>query len=143
MQFRQPFRKPTPAQLVKVRHQHYQGEAHPVDRKVSITLPVAQLALSSPAALHKFKLIAGPRWDSDKDELKISCELFPTDRMNEKWCSDMLDRMVLEAEVPLPSLAGLARELIPFPCNRIRRTRWLTSRSTLDRLWPVGEESAS
>ena len=69
---------------------------------MSITLPVARLPLSSDAARHKFKLIAGPRWDSDKDELKIACELFPTDRMNEKWCSDMLDRMVAEAEVRPP-----------------------------------------
>lgn len=85
--------------MIKVRHQHYQGEAHPADRKVSITFPVARLPLSSDAARHKLKLIAGPRWDSVRDEIKISCELFPTDKMNEKWCSDMVDRMIVEAEV--------------------------------------------
>lgn len=106
--FRKPFRKPSAAQVVKVRHQHYQGEAHPADRKVSLTVPVARLPLSSDAARHKFRLLAGPRWDSDKDELKMACELFPTDRMNEKWCADRLDRLLAEAEVRLSRLPTVA-----------------------------------
>lgn len=85
--------------MLKLRTQHYQGEAHPASRKVVLTAAIGSLPLSSPAALHKFKLIAGPRWDSSKDELKISCELFPVGSMNEKWCSDTLDKMIAAAEV--------------------------------------------
>lgn len=109
--FRQRFVKPLPSQVIKVRHQHYQGEEHPASRKVTIECSVAQLPLSTDAARHKFKLIAGPRWNSETDELKISCERFPSARMNEKWCSDALDRMIKEAEV---SYRELGAELSPL-----------------------------
>ncbi|KAK4705347.1 small subunit ribosomal protein S35, partial [Phenoliferia sp. Uapishka_3] len=118
VQFRKSFHKPTAAQVVKVRHQHYQGEVHPADRKVSVTFPVSRLPLSSDAARHKFKLIAGPRWDSDKDEVKIACELFPTDRMNEKWCSDVLDKMIKEAEDTTDSMADIPLDTRPTDARR-------------------------
>lgn len=101
--FRKRFLKPLPSQFIKVRYQHYQGESHPGDRKVVISFSTADLHLSTDAARHKFKLLAGPRWDSDKDEVKIACEMFPTDKMNEKWCSDTLDSMIKEAEVRFPA----------------------------------------
>ncbi|KAL8292948.1 hypothetical protein RQP46_000642 [Phenoliferia psychrophenolica] len=116
--FRQKFLKPTSTQVVKVRHQHYQGEAHPADRKVSLTVDVARLPLSTDSARHKFRLIAGPRWDSDKDELKLACELFPTAPMNEKWCSDMLDRMVKEAEDTTDTMADIPLDSRPTVARR-------------------------
>ncbi|ORY72249.1 mitochondrial ribosomal subunit protein-domain-containing protein [Leucosporidium creatinivorum] len=96
--FRQRFLKPLPSQIIKVRHQHYQGEEHPASRKVSIEVSVAKLPLSTDAARHKFKLLAGPRWNSQTDELKIACEMYPSAKMNEKWCSDTLDKLIKEAE---------------------------------------------
>ncbi|GAA5911039.1 hypothetical protein JCM5296_004604 [Sporobolomyces johnsonii] len=104
--FRQPFTPPPSSHCVQVRHQHYQGEVHPASRKVSVVVPISRLPLSSPEARHKFKLLAGPRWTPPSDkpgedadgEIKISCELFPSDKMNEKWCSDTLDKLLKEAE---------------------------------------------
>jgi len=99
---------------VRVRHQHYQGEPHPASRKVTISAPIASLPLDTPAARHKFKLLAGPRWtpplpgaaarqqqqqQQDEGEVKLACEMFPSERMNEKWCSDTLDKLVAEANV--------------------------------------------
>lgn len=86
--------------MIKVRHQHYQGEPHPASRKVSITFKASALPpLETEAQQHKFKLLCGPRWNALTDEVKISCELFPTPEMNEKWCSDALDRLIKEAQV--------------------------------------------
>lgn len=79
-------------------------------------VPVAKLPLSSPAAVHKFKLVAGPRWSIEcpKDAglsteefealgkegfVKISMEDLPEQPMNMKWCSDVLDRMIAESNV--------------------------------------------
>ena len=45
--------------------------------------------------------MAGPRLNHATGEVKIACERFPTEQMNEKWCSDVLERMVTEAEVRL------------------------------------------
>lgn len=124
--FRQRFLKPLPTQMIRVRHQHYQGEAHPAARKVVISFSVDSLPLSSEAAKHKFKLLAGPRWDSEKGEVKIGCELFPLDTMNEKWCSDTLDKMMAEAEVRLISLSLLLSTRLTVRC-RTQWMRWPTS----------------
>ncbi|KPV75950.1 uncharacterized protein RHOBADRAFT_35717 [Rhodotorula graminis WP1] len=127
--FRQPFTPPSSKAVVRVRHQHYQGEPHPASRKVTISAPVASLPLDSPAARHKFKLLAGPRWTpalpgaaarqqqaQDEGEVKLACEMFPSERMNEKWCSDTLDKLVNEAnsgdsfaDVPLDPRPARAR----------------------------------
>ncbi|GAA5931309.1 mitochondrial 37S ribosomal protein mS35 RSM24 [Sporobolomyces koalae] len=126
--FRQPFQPPpSSTHFVQVRHQHYQGESHPASRKVTISVPVSQLELASnPKQLHKFKLLAGPRFTpslstqhGDREgTFKLSCELFPSERMNEKWCSDTLDKLVAEAcnskesfeDVPL-DLRGIKKRL--------------------------------
>ncbi|GAA5947241.1 hypothetical protein JCM3765_001586 [Sporobolomyces pararoseus] len=105
--FRQRFVPPNPSShFIQVRHQHYQGEPHPASRKVSITLPVSRLGLT-PLELHRFKLLAGPRYSpptttTDADEeggtFKLSCELYPNEKMNEKWCSDTLDKLLKESK---------------------------------------------
>lgn len=100
---RQKFRAPGVKDVVRVRHQHYQGEEHPATRKVDVVVSVEALertkALRSPQAAHKFRLLAGPRWNSESDEVKIACEDFPHADLNENWCSDTLDRLVNEANV--------------------------------------------
>lgn len=96
----------------------YGGIKHPVQRKAALVAPVTRLPLANKAAIHKFKLLAGVRWslqpprDSGvgKDEtkllsegghgyFKISHEAFPELSMNLKWCSDTLDRLIVEANV--------------------------------------------
>lgn len=97
---RQPFTPPGADEFVRVRTQHYQGEAHPADRKAVITLRASSISLrGADKAAHKLRLLAGAHWDSDKDELKIACERFGTKAQNERWCSETLDRLVAAAEV--------------------------------------------
>ncbi|PWN19120.1 hypothetical protein BCV69DRAFT_284278 [Microstroma glucosiphilum] len=68
--------------------------------------------------LRKLLHLAGPRWNPGKGpmaeplrldgkygedvtvrgEIKISCEKFPTERQNMKWCSDVFDEMIKEAQ---------------------------------------------
>jgi small subunit ribosomal protein S35 len=110
--FRKPFVPPTDASPLIVRSITYVGEKHPVTPKRVVVVPVARLPLSGPAAVHKFKLLAGVRWTPEppkdagvgKDEkggehgyIKISCEDFPKASMNLKWISDAVDRLVAEA----------------------------------------------
>jgi len=92
---------------------HYQGEEHPVARKRVVVVALDHLPLKSEAAVHKFKLLAGPRWSPEppKDAgvseqngwgngyIKISCEDFPNAAMNLKWASDTLDKLVAESNV--------------------------------------------
>jgi small subunit ribosomal protein S35 len=112
--FRQEYRPPTEKEPLLIRTLSYGNESHPVDRKRTIVAPVAKLPLSTQAAVHKFILLAGARWTAlpPKDSgfgsathevhqgfIKISCERFEKPGMNLKWASDVLDKLVLEANV--------------------------------------------
>lgn len=94
----------------------YAGEEHPATVKRSVVVPVGQLPLQGDDAIHKIKLLAGPRWtpdppsdsgvgpnepDREHGYIKISCEDFPKPAMNLKWASDALDRLIAEANVEL------------------------------------------
>lgn len=99
-----------------VRAISYSGEEHPATKKRVIVVAVSLLPLQSSQAIHKLKLLAGPRW-SDKPPrdsgigieedkrigehgyIKISCEEFPESAMNLKWGSDILDNLLKEANV--------------------------------------------
>lgn len=111
--YRKPFIAPTSATPLIVRAIDYAGEEHPATTKRVIVASVDQLPLKDATAIHKFKLLAGPRWTPnppadagisglstwDNGFIKISCEDFPKPAMNIKWASDALDRLVDEANV--------------------------------------------
>ncbi|CCL98286.1 uncharacterized protein FIBRA_00280 [Fibroporia radiculosa] len=124
--YRKPFIPPSVSMPLVVRSISYGGEQHPVDVKRTIVVPLAQLPLKDTAAIHKFKLLAGPRWtpdpppnsgvdrnesNSEHGYFKIACEDFPKAAMNLKWASDTLDKLLTEAndtrdtfaDVPLDS----------------------------------------
>lgn len=112
---RRPFTPPTSATPIIVRSIDYAGEEHPATNKQTIVVPVAQLPLRDEDAMHKFKVLAGVRWTPDppKDAgvgpnetgrehgyIKISCEDFPHPAQNLKWASDVIDRLIEEANDP-------------------------------------------
>lgn len=92
----------------------YAGEQHPATAKRVVVVPVSRLAFERPEARHTFKLLAGQRWslspprdsglspteiNDPEGYIKIACEDFPQPGMNLKWISDVLDRLVQEANV--------------------------------------------
>ncbi|KAK7059049.1 37S ribosomal protein S24, mitochondrial [Paramarasmius palmivorus] len=108
--YRKPF-KPLKTDCLIVRSIQYAGEEHPATAKRVVTVAIDDLPLRNEAAIHKFKLLAGPRWsirppaDSGVSGLsawgngfvKISCEDFPNPEQNLKWISDRLDLLIKEA----------------------------------------------
>lgn len=96
-----------------VRSLSYGGEKHPVTVKRAVTVAVSLLPLHNNRAIHKFCLLAGPRWtptppkdsgiklgeNAEHGYVKISCEDFPEPAMNLKWVSDRLDDLITEANV--------------------------------------------
>ncbi|KZT75117.1 hypothetical protein DAEQUDRAFT_807362 [Daedalea quercina L-15889] len=110
--YRKPFVPPSPSTPLVVRSITYGGEDHPATLKRTIVAPVARLPLKDKAAIHKFKLLAGPRWtleppmnsgispvedNAEHGYFTISCEDFPMPAQNLKWASDALDRLLTEA----------------------------------------------
>ena len=112
--YRKPFVPPSASSPLVVRSITYGGEDHPATFKRTITVPISRLPLKDKSAVHKFKLLAGPRWtleppansgisplEEDKEHgyFTISCEDFPMAAQNMKWASDALDRLLTEANV--------------------------------------------
>ncbi|KAI5124681.1 hypothetical protein M0805_004289 [Coniferiporia weirii] len=112
VRFREPFTPPSPETPLVVRTIDYSGEEHPATAKRTVVVPVGRLPLQGSKARHTFKLLAGPRWSpapppdsgigsmeagNEDGYVKISCEDFPQPGMNLKWISDVLDRLIVEA----------------------------------------------
>lgn len=115
-----PFTPPTSDTPLIVRSIDYAGEEHPATTKRTVVVPVAKLPLRDQAAAHKFKVLAGVRWTPEppKDAgvgpnetgkehgyFKISCQDFPEPAQNLKWASDVIDRLIAEANVSCANLA--------------------------------------
>ncbi|KAF9462149.1 mitochondrial ribosomal subunit protein-domain-containing protein [Collybia nuda] len=112
--YRKTFVPPTNQTPIIVRSLDYAGEDHPVTTKRVMVASVDQLPLRDANAIHKIKLLAGPRWTPkppadagvrdfdtwDNGYIKISCEDFPKPAMNLKWASDTLGQLVAEANNP-------------------------------------------
>ncbi|KAK0506340.1 mitochondrial ribosomal subunit protein-domain-containing protein [Armillaria luteobubalina] len=112
--YRKPFIPPTSATPLVVRSLGYGGEPHPATNKRVVVVAVDDLPLKDETAIHRIKLLAGPRWAprppsdggfSNLDNwgngyIKISCENFPKPEMNLSWASDTLDRLIQEANRP-------------------------------------------
>ncbi|CAE6433436.1 unnamed protein product [Rhizoctonia solani] len=114
--FKKPFQPPSSNSSLSIRTFSYGGEAHAAEHKAILVAPVSQIGLKSPQAIHKLKLLAGVRWSeaaprdagfslsevgnsafAEHGYIKISSEHFPEVRMNAKWCSDMLDELIKQA----------------------------------------------
>jgi small subunit ribosomal protein S35 len=109
-----PYQPPKQTNIIKLRTVYTLGQPdHPGSRKAVITLSIQDLIskgeklLQSKKSQHKFKLLAGQRWNPQDDSLKISCDDFPTFNMNAKWCSDVLDSLIAEARVSAVTIVKL------------------------------------
>ncbi|KAL0575825.1 37S ribosomal protein S24, mitochondrial [Marasmius crinis-equi] len=122
--FRKPF-EPLKSDALIVRSIDYGGEDHPAIKKRVVTVAVDSLPLRDQDAVHKFKLLAGPRWtlrpptDGGVSGLenwgngfvKISCEDFPQPSQNLKWISDTLDKLIEEANDPKDKFKDVPLEI--------------------------------
>ncbi|KAA1106714.1 hypothetical protein PGTUg99_013015 [Puccinia graminis f. sp. tritici] len=120
IKYQQPFVPPPPDAHVIVRTQDDMGfhrgklDSQRANKKASIQVNLSKIPelQASSGAMHKFKLLSGKRWfeseirsefdmsDHHGDPhglVKISCDDYSTAQMNQKWCSDTLDRLIKEA----------------------------------------------
>ena len=105
--YAQPFEPPTKSQILRFRYTTYMGDKHPAEPKVVMEFTVADLNLS-PVPSRKLIKLVGPRYNPAKGLVKLSCEMFETQAQNKRYLSDLLDKLLAEANVYLHSL------LFPF-----------------------------
>lgn len=72
-------------------------ERYPIERRVTATLSVPQLALSEPAR-HALLILSGPRLRDDDCSIYISCDRYPSKEENHAYVVTRLHRLVLEAK---------------------------------------------
>jgi hypothetical protein len=96
--FAKPFEAPKADQILKVKTHTYLGEGHPVERKVVLSVKVADLKLNE-TEKHKFLLLSGPRYNVNTEELVMSSEKFPHRKQNKKFLIDTLNKLIKEAKV--------------------------------------------
>ncbi|RKP15353.1 mitochondrial ribosomal subunit protein-domain-containing protein [Piptocephalis cylindrospora] len=143
-QFAQPYQPPKESAILRIRTIDYLGEKHPLEYKVVLQVSPSKLGLT-PTQLHKFLILAGPRYDPIRKELKISSERYQNRTMNLKWASNTLDRLIAEAKDPKETFADVP---LTFPHSKPKPSypfpsEWRMSKGEAEELkesWKAIEE---
>ncbi|KAK3682113.1 mitochondrial ribosomal subunit protein-domain-containing protein [Podospora appendiculata] len=98
--FAKPFVPPTGDEVLRFRYTTYMGEFHPADRKVVVEFCPKDLRSLTDAQQLKLKKLAGPRYNPEKDIIKMSCEIHEHQAQNKRHLGDMIDRMIATAKDP-------------------------------------------
>ena len=72
------------------------GETHPAEPKISLEFCTADLPLTPKQRLKLIKLV-GPRYDPQKDLVRMSCEMFEHAAQNKRYLGDLVDTLMSEA----------------------------------------------
>ncbi|OAV90125.1 hypothetical protein PTTG_09764 [Puccinia triticina 1-1 BBBD Race 1] len=145
IKYQQPFVPPPPEAHVIVRTQDDMGfhrgklDSQRPNKKASMTVSLSKIPglQGSPEAMHKFKLLSGKRWFESEPRsefdtsdhhgdphgtVKISCDDYSSLQMNQKWCSDALDRLIAEAGASADPMSDIPLDAKPT-LQRNHRTK--------------------
>lgn len=84
--------------MLRFRYTTYMGEHHPAEKKVVVEFSPVDLDLT-PVQADKLRKLAGPRWNPEKDIIKMSSEKFEHQAQNKRYLSDLVDTLVATAKV--------------------------------------------
>ncbi|CEP21717.1 unnamed protein product [Cyberlindnera jadinii] len=108
--YRQEY-KPPQGKPVTYKYTTYLGEEeYRANRKVTLTLKVKDLGLNEKES-HKFKVLAGVRYDGSKDEFKMSSERFEEPLQNTRFLSEVLSDL-------LKASKDLSQDLSDIPLDQ-------------------------
>ncbi|KAK3900439.1 mitochondrial ribosomal subunit protein-domain-containing protein [Staphylotrichum tortipilum] len=118
-----PFQPPVDGEILRFRYTSYMGEFHASDRKVVVEFCPADVPDLSEAQQLKLKKLAGPRYNPEKEIIKISCERFEHQAQNKRYLGDLVDKMIATAkdptdmfeDIPLDTRHHKFKKQIKFP----------------------------
>ncbi|WPH01410.1 Hypothetical protein R9X50_00425500 [Acrodontium crateriforme] len=111
------------SQPLRWRYTTYMGEEHPAARKVVVEFRPNDLKLTEAQTTKLLKLV-GPRYNPDKELVKMSCENFETPAMNKRHLADTIKELIAEAknsktdsfaEIPLDLRHHKSKPKLRFP----------------------------
>lgn len=93
------FEPPTKDMPLRFRYTSYLGEQHPAEKKVVVEFSPADMPNLTDVQREKLKKLAGPRYNPDKDIVKMSCDSFETQAQNKRYLGDLVDSLLHESKV--------------------------------------------
>lgn len=75
------------------------GEQHPAEKKVVVEFCPADMPDLTDIQRDKLRKLAGPRWNPEKDIIKMSSEMFESQSQNKRYLGDLVDTLLNEARV--------------------------------------------
>ncbi|SPN99557.1 uncharacterized protein DNG_02409 [Cephalotrichum gorgonifer] len=109
-----PFEPPKENEPLRFRYTTYLGESHPAQRKVVVTFCPGDLGLTAEQEL-KLKKLAGPRYNPEKDVIKMSCESHDHQAQNKRHLADQVDKLLEAAKDPTDMFADIPLDLRHHP----------------------------
>ncbi|KAF9882372.1 hypothetical protein CkaCkLH20_00408 [Colletotrichum karsti] len=94
-----PFEPPAKEEVLRFRYTTYMGEYHPAEKKVVVQFSPSDLELTEVQA-NKLRKLAGPRYNPEKDIIKMSSEKYEEQAQNKRYLSDLVDKLVETAKDP-------------------------------------------
>lgn len=73
------------------------GETHPAANKIVLEFCTRDLPGLTEAQRIKLIKLLGPRYNPEKDLVKMSCEMFETQAQNKRYLGDLVDTLMAEA----------------------------------------------
>lgn len=74
------------------------GETHPAAKKIVLEFCTRDLPGLTEAQRIKLVKLVGPRYNPEKDIVKMSCEMFETQAQNKRYLGDLVDTLMTEAQ---------------------------------------------
>lgn len=74
------------------------GETHPAANKIVLEFCTHDLPGLTEAQRIKLIKLVGPRYNPEKDLVKMSCEMFETQAQNKRYLGDLVDTLMEEAK---------------------------------------------
>ena len=74
------------------------GEDHPAAKKIVLEFCTRDLPDLTEAQRIKLIKLVGPRYNPEKDIVKMNCEMFETQAQNKRYLGDLVDTLMAEAK---------------------------------------------
>lgn len=74
------------------------GETHPAEKKIVLEFCTQDLPDLTEAQRIKLVKLVGPRYNPEKDMVKMSCEMFETQAENKRYLGDLVNTLMTEAQ---------------------------------------------
>ncbi|KAG5929519.1 hypothetical protein E4U53_002436 [Claviceps sorghi] len=133
--FAKPFQPPTEDQVLRWRYTTYMGESHPAERKVVVQFSPSDLNLNAVQS-DKLRKLAGPRYNPEKDLVKMSCESYEHQAQNKLYLTGLVNDLLVAAKDPTDTFADVPLDLRHHKVRQRPRfpKKW---RMTEERRWEL------